>query len=191
MEVRACTVALLVVKLSASAGYAQANRVPGASVQVPETYVSATVDDNGSLVITAAGGRTIIVPKEEEQTSFGAPTVSGDRSAVGAQAYYANCCTSYDIPLQLVVYSQGKLHRFFGNKLPIFQWHFADGGPRIAFGQEPTHFGCEIHYELRDVDSERLIDSADVPQPCGLRPDPPEIVVPSWVKALEAAHKKK
>lgn len=189
MELRACTVALLVVKLSVSAAYAQANRVPGASGQLRETYVSATVDDNGNLAITAAGGGTIIVPKEGEQRSFGEPIVSADRRAVGVQAYYQNCCTSYDIPLQLVVFSNAKVHRFNGNSLPIFQWHFADGGTRVAFGQEPVHFGCEVHYELRDIESERLIESADVPQPCGLRPHPTPIPVPKWVEELKAARK--
>ena len=129
------------------------------------------------------------MPKEGEQTAFGEPSVSADGTAVGAQAYYANCCTSYDIPLQLVVYSNGTLHRFTGSRLPIFQWHFADGGTRVAFGQEPVHFGCEIHYELREIDSERLIDTADVPQSCGLRPDPPSMSIPKWVAELNAKRK--
>jgi hypothetical protein len=73
--------------------------------------------------------------------------------------------------------------------LPIFQWHFADSGTQVAFGQEPVHFACSIHYELRDVRSERLLDSADVPQPCGQDPDPKPVAVPKWVTELEADHK--
>src|SRR2546427_6205578 len=115
--------------------------------------------------------------------------VSPDRTAVGAQADYPNCCTSYDIPLELVVYANGKVHRFTGIGLPIFQWHFADGGTRVAFGQEPVHFGCFIHYELRDIPSERLIESADIPEPCGQIPDPPTVAVPDWVKELNAAQR--
>ena len=79
------------------------------------------------------------------------------------------------------------MHRFTGVGLPIFQWHFADDGTRVAFGQEPVHFGCEVHYELRDILSERLIDSADVPQPCGQRPNPPAMTIPKWVTELDAA----
>lgn len=164
-------------------------RSAGPRTEQPQTYDSADVDADGVLRITTSDGRVVLVPKQGEQSSFRRPAVSPDRTAVAAQAEYPNCCTSYDIPLELVVYTRGRVLRFKGIGLPIFQWHFADGGSRIAFGQEPVHFGCEIHYELRDVASGRLIDSADVPQPCGQRPDPPATTVPEWVEALIAARR--
>jgi hypothetical protein len=68
------------------------------------------------------GGQTVTVRKEGEQTSFSAPIMSPSKAAVGAQAMFPNCCTSYDIPLQLVVYAAGKVHRFTGRNLPIFEW---------------------------------------------------------------------
>ena len=179
-----CAIAVALLAPIAWGRYAEFEFVrPGLAAQ-PATYTTAEIDSTGGLLITTSDGRTIVVPKEGEQQSFGVPVMSDDRTAVGAQAYYANCCTSYDIPLQLVVHANGKLHRFTGNSLPIFQWHFADAGTRVAFGQEPVHFGCEVHYELREIRSERLIDSADVPQPCGLRPDPPAVPVPRWVREL-------
>jgi hypothetical protein len=158
--------------------------VPDAPAQPAETYVSAEIDANGALRIIASDRRTIIVMKEGDQSSFGKPIISPDRTAVGAQAKYPNCCTSYDIPLQLVIYSNGMAHRFKGVGLPIFQWRFADAGSRVAYGQEPVHFGCEIHYELRDIQSERLIESADVQQPCGQRPITTGPTIPKWVKDL-------
>ena len=163
-------------------------RSTGAQIHQPDTYASADVDANGGLRITTSSGLVVVVRKQGEQSSFRRVTLSPDRSAVAAQAEYPSCCTSYGLPLELVVYSQGTVHRFKGIGLPIFRWHFADGGDRIAYGQEPVHFGCEIHYELRDIESERLIDSADVPQSCGQRPDPPETAVPKWVDALNEAH---
>jgi hypothetical protein len=154
-----------------------------------ETYQSVSIDAHGSLVITTSDQRTIVVPKEGEQSSFSEPVLSSARTAVGAQAQFPNCCTSYDIPLQLVIYANGKVHRFTGIGLPIFQWHFADGGSRVAFGQEPVHFGCSIHYELRDVQSERLIDSADIPEPCGQIPEPRPVKIPKWVTELTSERK--
>jgi hypothetical protein len=151
-----------------------------------ETYESVAIDAEGSLVIITSDHRTIVVRREGEQTSFTNPTISSGRTAVGAQAEFKNCCTSYDIPLELVIYADGNVHRFNGIGLPIFKWHFVDGGRRVAFGQEPVHFGCSIHYELRDVQSERLIDSADVPEPCGLVPNPPAVNIPKWVAELNA-----
>jgi hypothetical protein len=159
------------------------------NVRRVEIYQSVAIDAKGSLVITTSDQKAILVPKEGEQSSFSEPILSSARTAVGAQAEFPNCCTSYDIPLQLVIYTDGKVHRFTGIGLPIFQWHFADGGTSVAFGQEPVHFGCSIHYELRDIQSERLIDSADIPEPCGQVPDPRAVKIPRWVTELTSERK--
>ncbi len=113
------------------------------------------------------------------QTTFEKPVISPDRRAVGVQAMFKNCCTSYDIPLQLVIYSQGKTHRFEG--LVIFDWHFADGGRRVVFSQQTVHFACLVHWELRDIASERLVAEVDIPEACGQTPDPPKVKIPHWV----------
>lgn len=154
-----------------------------------ETYQSAVLAADGSLVITTSAPKTVVVPKVGDQTSFSEPILSALRTAVGAQANFPNCCTSYDIPLQLVVYANGRVHRFTGTGLPIFDWHFADGGTRVAFGQEPVHFGCAIHYELREIESERLVDSVDIPQRCGQVTDPPVVKPPKWVSELTSRRK--
>ncbi len=151
-----------------------------------ETYDSATIDADGNLVIVKTGGQSVLVRKEGEQTGFSKPTISEARTAVATQAMFGNCCTSYDIPLQLVVYAGGKLHRFEGVGLPIFQWGFVDTGRRIAYGQEPVHFACTTHYELRDIESERLIEEVDVPQSCGEMPEPKPVKTPDWVARLNS-----
>jgi hypothetical protein len=149
-----------------------------------ETYPSAALDANGNLSILTANGLTVTVRIEDDQASFSEPVLSSSITAVGAQEMFPNCCTSYDIPLQLIVYSAGKVHRFTGVNLPIFLWAFADGGTRVAYGQEPVHFSCGTHYELRDIESERLIDAVDIPKPCGQIPDPKPVRIPSWVADL-------
>jgi hypothetical protein len=97
-----------------------------------ETYNSATIDANGDLAIVTTSGQSVLIRKEVEQTAFSAPLISAAKTAVAAQAMFGNCYTSYDIPLQLVVYAGGKVHRFKGVGLPIFQWGFADSGIRIV-----------------------------------------------------------
>lgn len=154
-----------------------------------EVYRSAAIGAKGSLVITRSDRKVIVVPKTGEQTAFAEPRLSVDRTAVGAQAQFPNCCTSYDIPLHLVVYADGRAHRFKGIGLPIFQWHFADGGTRVAYSQETVHSSCATHYELREIRSERLIDSIDIPAaPCGEGLSRGR-KVPKWVTALIAARK--
>jgi hypothetical protein len=176
------------MRLSLSTAFAILLGLAPLSGAAQETYESASLDPNGRLHIVTTNHRDVLVPLGKDQTSFREPVISNDRRAVGASAEYPNCCTSYDIPLELVIYADGKTHRF-GSGLPIFQWHFADSGTQVAFGQEPVHFACSIHYELRDVRSERLLDSADVPEPCGQDPDPKPVAVPKWVTELEADHK--
>jgi len=159
-------------------------QAPNSVAPSPEIYESAAIDGNGDLVIVNSKGQRVVVRKEGEQTAFSAPVVSSAGTAVGAQALFGNCCTSYDIPLQLVVYSGGKVRRFKGVGLPIFIWAFAGGGTRVAYGQEPVHFGCATHYELRDIESERLLEEIDVPQPCGQIPNPKPVTRPPWVANL-------
>src|SRR5262249_4945917 len=150
-----------------------------ASPASTESYQSADIDADGNLRIRTVDRRTIVVPKGGfpiagevfgKQTAFENPEVSEDRRAVGAQAMFVNCCTSYDIPLQLVVHSGSKTHRFEGG-LAIFDWHFVDGGRRVVFSQQTVHFSCTVHWELRDVASERLLATADIPEQCAQGPD--------------------
>lgn len=155
-----------------------------------ETYRSAEVDSFGRLDIRTADNRHVVVGKVKDQTTFEQPVISASRTAVGATADFPNCCTSYDIPLQLVVYSAGRLHRFTGVGLPIFDWGFAAEGTRVAYGQQTVHFACSIHYELRDIRSERLIDSTDVPEACGQEPNPDmNVRIPEWVARLRSRKK--
>jgi hypothetical protein len=179
--------AIVVLALASVTIHTSAQTLPRQAVA--ETYESADIDADGSLRVVTTERKTIVVPKGGfsgagesfgTQTEFGKPVISADKRVVGAQAMFANCCTSYDIPLQLVVYSRGTTHRFQGG-LAIFDWHFVDGGRRVAFSQQTVHFACSVHWELRDVATERLVAEADIPEACGENPDPPTVKIPRWV----------
>jgi hypothetical protein len=181
---------LLAIALITVKAAAQPSGSRQAATASTDTYESVSIDTDGNLRVLTSDQRTIIVPKGSRskagdslgnQQAFEKPVLSEDRRAVGAQAMFRNCCTSYDVPLQLVIYSSGKTHRFEGG-LAIFDWHFADGGRRVVFSQQSVHFSCSVHWELRDVASERLLDKADIPQACGQIPDRPSVQVPKWVK---------
>jgi hypothetical protein len=160
-----------------------------AAGQAAITYRSADVDADGSLHAVSSDGKALVVAKTAgmpgspdlgPQTSFGDPVLSDDRLAVAVQANFANCCTSYDIPMQIVVVTNGLVHRF-GAELPAFDFHFVDGSRRIAFGMQTVHFACTVSWELHDVRTEKLVARADIPQECGTVPHPPDVQVPSWV----------
>ena len=189
--------ALFAVALITIQAAAQTPRSRPAPTASGRTYQSVDIDADGNLRIVTSGQRTIIVRKSGspragesfgKQTAFEKPVISGDRRAVGAQAMFANCCTSYDIPLQLVIHSGGTTHRFEGGQA-VFDWHFADGGRRVAFSQQTVHFACSVHWELRDVASEELLATADIPEACGQIPDPPQVKVPPWVTGTVSGFK--
>jgi hypothetical protein len=155
-----------------------------------ETYAAVSVDRNGALAIRKADGGVVAVFKRRGQTGFEKPRLSPDRAAVGAQAMYPNCCTSYDIPLALVIYAQGREHWFRGIELPIFRWEFADDGRRVVYSQETVHFSCATHYELRDVDTERLIAQVTVPEAGRNCPPATPVRVPAWARRLADAQRR-
>jgi hypothetical protein len=120
-----------------------------------EHYVKASVDAAGALRILTSDGRAIVPPKEPDQVGFDNVAISPDGSAVGWVAMFPNCCTSYPIPLKLLIYSNGKARAFTGTGLPVWQWRFTGGGKQVAFEQETVHGGLGVHYELRDIASGR------------------------------------
>ena len=146
MRAAAVVVSLLAIPWTTTAAEAAGRR-----------YVSAAVDRAGNLRIVDSRKRTTIVKKERDQVDFDQIRIATGGRAVGWLALFPNCCTSYPIPLALVVESGGRRRHFTGIGVPVFQWQFIDGGRRVAFQQETVHGGFSIHYEMRDVGSGRLL----------------------------------
>lgn len=146
----------------------------------PETYARAEVDASGQLRIVTGDGRTLAPRMENGQVGIDRVVVSPDGRAVGWLALFPNCCTSYPIPLKLVVRVDGRVRAFVGS-LPVWRWAFQAGGARVAFEQETVHGGGGIHYELRDLASGRLIETYE-PAPAAGAPSQ----VPEWVAQLDA-----
>ena len=142
--------------IQAAAQTPRSRQEPTAST---ETYESVDIDVDQNLRILTSEQRTLIVPKGGsskvgesfgKQTAFEKPVLSDDHRAVGAQAMFANCCTSYDpFPCNSSSIRVSKAHRFEGG-LAIFDWHFADGGRRVVFSQQTV----ELHL-LASLGTER------------------------------------
>ena len=156
---------------------------PGAAA---DTYLGAVVDSAGDLMIQRVKGPAIVVRKDTAQVAFDKIAISRGGGSVGWLAMYTNCCTSYPIPLKLMVYSRGRVKTFEGRSLPIWRWQFTDDGRQVAFEQETVHGGIGVHYELREVATGRLIAQYDPPaEPDSL----PRVSqdIPAWVVELDAA----
>jgi len=146
-----------------------------------DIYVETVIDPSGQLRIATKRHREIVPKKERDQTGFEDVQISPDGRAVGWLALYPNCCTSYPIPLKLVILLNGEERTYTGSGLPISRWCFWAGGKQVAFEQETVHGGMGVHYELRDIGTGALADKYD--------PDAsPDSVTkpPRWVVVLDS-----
>jgi len=144
------------------------------SSEAAELYKNVKID-NGQLHIITTEHREILPSKRTYklgdeilvQTYFEKAMISDDKTTIGWLAEYPNCCTSYPIPLELIIFRNGEiLHVFTGTGLPIWKWKFENKGTHVAFEQETVHGGGGIHFELREIKTGLLIDSHDgEPQP--------------------------
>lgn len=165
--------------------------VAASACRAQTTYRRAEVDPAGHLRLTTGAGVTISPPLDSDQVGVSDPAVSPDSRSAGWLALYPNCCTTYPIPLTLIVRSAGRERRFSGTGLPISRWAFLDEGRRVALSQAPLHGLVPTHYELYDIASGRLLgtydqapDTSRAPSPLG---DRAAAGVPAWVRLAFAS----
>ena len=112
---------------------------------------------------------------EKEQVGVRDLKISEDRTAVGWLVDSPFCCASYPLAHLLVVYRLGTPHHFTGDGRAIFGWKFIGRGRQVAFQQSFPHGDLRPHYELRDVQTGRLMGTWD--------PDE-QSKEPAWLKGV-------
>ncbi|AMO24940.1 hypothetical protein GCM10027034_06590 [Ramlibacter solisilvae] len=141
-------------------------------------------EDGTSLRIATSDGQQFEAPKYSDQVGFAKPRISADGSRVGWLALYPNCCTSYPIPLALVVLDQSRrLQSFDGIGISVFAWCFVPDSSSVAYGQGVLHGSDARHFEWRNISDGRLLgaygsargDARDIQARKG---------VPSWVRCV-------
>jgi hypothetical protein len=148
------------VSLQASREHTPGGRLLGpAAVATPASSgIDAIFAGAEEASIIHGDGTLVSVPKEKEQVDYTALRISGDRRAAGWLVESDFCCTSYPISLMLAVYRPGKpLARFTGDGRAIFEWRFAAGDRQVGFYQDYLHGNPGEHYQLRDIESGRLM----------------------------------
>jgi hypothetical protein len=131
--------------------------VPRRTPLVEKAYVG--VDGSVHIVETGRGVRA--VPKEKDQVGSGELRIADDQKTVGWLAEYENCCTSYAIPLKLVIYRDGKVRQRLCDGLMTYDWKFWEGGTQAAFCSGTVHGDSGGHCELHDASSGRTVDTLD------------------------------
>ncbi len=120
--------------------------------------------DRTRLTITSADGQRFEAPGLAEQVEFAQPRISADGRHVGWLALFPNCCTSYPIPLKLVVLDQQRqLHSFVGMEISIFSWCFVPRSSSVAYWQGPLHGSDFRHFERRSIADGRLLGEYEYP----------------------------
>lgn len=121
-------------------------------------------NDQHTLRITRSDGSQLDAPRYAEQVGFQQPRISRDGRYVGWLALYPNCCTSYPIPLRLVVMDSAQhLYSFNGIKLAVFNWCFLPHARAIAFTQTVVHGSGFQHFEMRTIAEEKLLAAYEYP----------------------------
>ena len=151
----------------------------------------AEIGKDTNLHIVTKSGKEIVVGKKSlqmggidlKQVSFEQIKVSNDHLSVGWLEMYPNCCTSYPIPLRLHIYSNQKEYTFTGVELPIWQWDFSSDGQLVAFHQETVHGGMGSHFELREIKTNKMIESFDPDVDQDSNPAENQ-KLPAWAKQL-------
>jgi len=120
-------------------------------------YRQAEIDSAGRLRIVLSNNRVIWPPRDSQQVGFEKAAISADHRVVGWLALYPNCCTSYPVPLKLVLRHADGRRTVISNELPIWQWAFAADGRSVVIRQAPVHGDAPTSYELREIHTGRLV----------------------------------
>jgi hypothetical protein len=155
------------------------------AAQVIERYTQASVDQSGRVRVTTDDGRLLSPVPEDDQVEAGQPKIAPDHRSVGWVALYANCCTSYPLPLKVVILHNGRRHVLEG-LASIWYWDFQDGGKVVAAREELPHGGQGLHYDRWDVvTGRRVADYTPEYDSNGHTIGRPR--EPKWVRELDAA----
>lgn len=149
-------------------------------------YLATELTDGGKqLVITVDDGSKFSAPMLGKQVGFQQPRISSNGKSVGWRALYPNCCTSYPIPLGLVVLDESRrMHTFDGIKIAVFKWCFLPKSTSVAYMQTVVHGSNFEHFEARAISSGDLLAEYEYPneetQNTAARQH-----APSWVRCVE------
>lgn len=98
----------------------------------------------------------------DKETVFNAVGFSGvelaqDQQTLGWTVNVENCCTSYSIPLSVVLFRDRHVLHTIDQGQMVWSWMFVQGGKQVAVVFGPTH-GPEVgDYRLYDVQTGKLV----------------------------------
>lgn len=175
---------------------AQSGGESPAKTYITKYYIADAAPDStfetGFLHIVYSDGSEVVqeIPAKKTSTEtnavfnqegFSDVQLAEDRQTIGWAEMYDNCCTSYSVPLAVVLYRSGKVRCHLQSGQMMWNWMFLKRGARVAIVWGPTH-GPEIgDYRLYDVKSCKVLSQVyGDPETQALKNDAPE-----WTRVLE------
>jgi hypothetical protein len=128
------------------------------------SVVKVYISSNGVRHIVQGDSQDVKVPKEKGEVDSSPPVIADDKQSAGWLVYYENnCCTSYPVPLTLVIYRPASPLLRLGGGMMLCAWRFVAAGKQVAFYTNTVHGDRAPHYELHDVRTGRLVEKLDGP----------------------------
>jgi hypothetical protein len=91
------------------------------------------------------------------EVGFSDVHLAADRQTLGWTMDVENCCTSYPIPVRVVIFRNRKVLHTFAQGQMVWSWMFVRGGEQVAAVFGPTH-GPEVgDYRLHDIKTGKLL----------------------------------
>jgi len=137
--------------------------------------------DGTGLAYSDSVGATWQAPKRDGQVGYAQPRISPDGQFIGWLALHPNCCTSYPVPLVLVVMDADRNRYEFRGPQATFGWCFQPDSDEVAYRRAVLHGPTPEFFELRRIRDGALLETFEMPawEPDEVRQ---AFELPSWAR---------
>jgi hypothetical protein len=105
---------------------------------VAQTVTSASVVGDGRVVLVFSKNAKRTIPAEDGQVGCENVGIALDRRTVAWSVLIENCCTSYPVPVSVVVYRDSRKVLLSPGQM-VWDWRFIGRGDRISILSGPVH----------------------------------------------------
>jgi len=118
--------------------------------------------DDGTEIVKTLPPLKTGTEKETVFNSVGFSDVqlAEDRQTLGWAIDVENCCTSYPIPLHVVVFRDKRVLRIFNPGLMVWDWEFVQGGRQVKIVSGTVHGSDVGDEQLYDLKSGKLLSDS-------------------------------
>jgi hypothetical protein len=118
-----------------------------AAARIARVYV----DEAERVHVVEESGREVLPPKLDGQISASDAKLAEDAQTSGWLVNFENCCTSYPIPLALVIFRDSRIRREIKPGLMIYDWDFREHGRQAALCDGTVHGNPVAHCALYET----------------------------------------